>query len=110
MHAFHLFVTLLCTSQVQDTQCGFKLFTRNAALLLFENLHLRRWAFDTELVILANRLSFQIVEVAVPWKEIDGSKLATSKLSLALASLGMLRDMLCVRACYALRLWSVKKS
>lgn len=109
MHAFHFFVTLLCTSQVQDTQCGFKLFTKRAALLLFENLHLRRWAFDTELVMLANQHCLDIAEVAVPWHEVDGSKLATSKLSLALASVGMLRDMLCVRACYALRVWKVKK-
>jgi dolichyl-phosphate beta-glucosyltransferase len=109
MHAFHFFVTLLCTSRLKDTQCGFKLFTKRAALLLFDNLHLRRWAFDTELVMLANQLCLDIAEVAVPWHEVDGSKLATSKLSLFASSVGMLRDMLCVRACYALRLWHVKK-
>ena len=59
--------------------------------------------------MLANQHCLDIAEVAVPWHEVDGSKLATSKLSLALASVGMLRDMLCVRACYALRLWQVKK-
>ncbi len=63
MHAFHFFVTLLCTSRVKDTQCGFKLFTKRAALLLFDNLHLRRWAFDTELVMLANQLCLDIAEV-----------------------------------------------
>ena len=109
MYAFHFFVHLLCSSQVNDTQCGFKLFTRKAAMDLFGNLHLRRWAFDTELVMLAERLGILISEVAVPWQEVDGSKLHTSKLALALVSLSMLRDMLCVRACYSLGLWKVKR-
>ena len=109
MYAFHFFVQLLCSSKVKDTQCGFKLFTKRAAMLLFGNLHLRRWAFDTELVVLAEKCKIDIAEVAVPWQEVDGSKLDTSKLALALVSLSMLRDMICVRACYTLRLWKVKK-
>lgn len=43
MHSFHLFVKILCSPRIKDTQCGFKLFTRSAAVLLFTNLHLRRW-------------------------------------------------------------------
>ncbi len=43
MHAFHFFVKTLCSHQIKDTQCGFKLFTRSAVVLLFTNLHLRRW-------------------------------------------------------------------
>lgn len=43
MHAFHFFVKTLCSPRIKDTQCGFKLFTRSAAILLFTNLHLRRW-------------------------------------------------------------------
>ena len=109
MHAFHFFVHFLCSSQVRDTQCGFKLFTHKAAMDLFGNLHLRRWAFDTELVMLAERIGISISEVAVSWQEVDGSKLDTSKLALALVSISMLRDMLCVRACYSLGLWKVKR-
>lgn len=109
MYAFHFFVQILCHSHVKDTQCGFKLFTHDAAMQLFGNLHLRRWAFDTELVVLAHYLGIDIVEVAVPWQEVDGSKLDTSKLALALASVSMLRDMICVRACYTLGIWKVKK-
>lgn len=107
MHAFHFFVKSLCSPKIKDTQCGFKLFTRHAALLLFTNLHLRRWAFDTELVVIAEKLNIPISEVGVIWHEIDGSKLDAGKLSLALVSLGMLRDMICVRACYFLRIWKM---
>lgn len=43
MHSFHFFVKILCSPRIKDTQCGFKLFTRSAAAMLFTNLHLRRW-------------------------------------------------------------------
>mmetsp|Transcript_5668 Transcript_5668/g.15923 ORF Transcript_5668/g.15923 Transcript_5668/m.15923 type:complete len:418 (+) Transcript_5668:54-1307(+) len=107
MHAFHFFVRCLCSSNIRDTQCGFKLFTRKAASVLSHNLHLRRWAFDTELVVVMERKGWPIAEVAVTWHEVAGSKIDESKLALALNSLGMLRDMVCVRLCYILRLWTL---
>lgn len=64
MYGFHLLVMLLCTRNVKDTQCGFKLFTRHAARDLFCQLHLERWSFDTELIFLAESLSFPLVEVS----------------------------------------------
>ena len=107
MRAFHFFVRRLCSSNVRDTQCGFKLFTRRAASVLSHNLHLRRWAFDTELVVMMERKGWPIAEVAVTWHEVEGSKIDESKLALALNSLGMLRDMMCVRLCYTLGLWKL---
>jgi dolichyl-phosphate beta-glucosyltransferase len=110
MHAFHFSVRFLVGSSVQDTQCGFKLFTQNAAELLFSNLKLQRWAFDIELVVVATKyLEMEIGEVGVPWTEVEGSKLDSSKLQLAIAALGMLRDMLCVRLCYTLGIWKIVK-
>ncbi|KAL7526142.1 hypothetical protein ACHAXR_004369 [Thalassiosira sp. AJA248-18] len=108
MIAFHFFVKALCSPRIKDTQCGFKLFTRSAVVLLFTNLHLRRWAFDTELVVIAEMLGISLSEVGVVWHEIDGSKLDVDKITLALVSLGMLRDMVCVRACYLLRIWKLR--
>ena len=43
MHGFHFLVWFLCAKSVRDTQCGFKLLTRNAAHLIFTNLHVDRW-------------------------------------------------------------------
>ena len=63
MKGFHFYVQLLVTHSVQDTQCGFKLFTRAAAHVLFGNLHLYRWAFDTEIIYLAELLNVPIAEV-----------------------------------------------
>ena len=106
MWAFHFFVRVLVSSSIQDTQCGFKLFDQEAARIIFGNLHLQRWAFDTEVVCLCHLLQVTMLEVAVPWQEIEGSKLSTSKFALAMASITMLRDMICVRLCYTLRLWT----
>ena len=125
MHAFHFFVSMLVSNRIHDTQCGFKLFTDVAANAAFGNLHLRRWAFDTELIMVCtsghlfsgsdntnskdSQRGIELIEVGVPWQEVEGSKLNTSKLALAWVSLSMLRDMICVRACYALRIWKVKQ-
>lgn len=50
--------------------------------------------------------SFQ--EVPVSWHEVAGSKLIQRKVDVVLASLGIFRDMLCVRLCYLLGLWSAR--
>jgi dolichyl-phosphate beta-glucosyltransferase len=109
MYGFHFFVSLLVSSEIKDTQCGFKLFTQEAAREAFSRLHLRRWAFDTELLVLCSYQNTKVLEVGVPWQEVDGSKLHTSKFALAMVSLSMLRDMICVRACYSLHIWKASR-
>jgi dolichyl-phosphate beta-glucosyltransferase len=105
---FHLCVVIFVGCRhIQDTQCGFKLFRRDAARQIFTILHLRRWAFDTEMLYLAVQLHYTVREVPVTWHEVDGSKLHTTLYHLAYESIGMLRDMVCVRLCYTLRLWTI---
>jgi dolichyl-phosphate beta-glucosyltransferase len=105
---FHLCVVIFVGCRhIQDTQCGFKLFKRDAARQIFTILHLRRWAFDTEILYLAVQLHYTVREVPVTWHEVDGSKLHTTLYHLAYESIGMLRDMVCVRLCYTLRLWTI---
>ena len=44
MIGFHLAVSYIGSIKgIKDTQCGFKLFTRNAANILFKNMHIERW-------------------------------------------------------------------
>jgi dolichyl-phosphate beta-glucosyltransferase len=54
----------------------------------FVSLHLDRWAFDVELLYIAQQLGMPIGEVAVHWQEIDGSKLSPLE-----AALQMGRDL-----------------
>lgn len=109
MYGFHVAVRLLCSANIQDTQCGFKLFTRKAAKLLFRTLHLERWAFDVEIIYVAERLNFPIAEEQVVWEEVPGSKLIQGKWDVVTTSLTMARDMLCVRLCYMLGIWPVPR-
>ncbi|KAG7322441.1 hypothetical protein KOW79_013787 [Hemibagrus wyckioides] len=75
MYGFHFLVWFFCVKGIKDTQCGFKLFTREAALRTFISLHVERWAFDVELLYIAQCFKIPIAEVAVNWTEIEGSKL-----------------------------------
>ena len=63
MHGFHALVFAVVGNRIKDTQCGFKLFTRRSAHLLFRNLRLRRWCFDVELISLALTLGIPLHEV-----------------------------------------------
>jgi len=104
MWGFHFLVEFLCVKGIHDTQCGFKLFSRKAATTLFSNLHIERWAFDVELLYLAQRFGIPVAEVAVNWKEIDGSHLSPFA-----SSVQMGKDLLRIRLSYLLGLWKAKK-
>jgi len=75
MKGFHLLVWLFAARSIKDTQCGFKLLTRPTARLCFPSLHIERWAFDVELIYIAEHLRIPTGEVAVRWTEIEGSKI-----------------------------------
>lgn len=75
MYGFHFAVWLLTVKTVKDTQCGFKMFPRTIAQILFTHTHIERWAFDVELLMMCEKLNLTIGEIPVEWKEIDGSKI-----------------------------------
>ena len=102
MHGFHLALRTLGVSSVRDTQCGFKLFTRSAALSLFPPLHIQSWLFDVEVLLLPQMQDIPVVEVEVGWHEVEGSKLNVIR-----DSVGMLRDLCVLRANYALGRWKI---
>lgn len=52
---------------LEDTQCGFKCFSRAAAKDLFNHQTLVGWSFDIELLYIARIRSYSIREVAIPW-------------------------------------------
>ncbi|NP_001279879.1 dolichyl-phosphate beta-glucosyltransferase [Callorhinchus milii] len=103
MYGFHFLVWFLCVRGIRDTQCGFKLLTRQAALRTFSTLHVERWAFDVELLYIAQCLKIPIAEVAVKWTEIEGSKLVPFW-----SWLQMGRDLLIIRLRYLTGAWSLE--
>jgi dolichyl-phosphate beta-glucosyltransferase len=51
----------------RDTQCGFKLFRREAALAVFRRARIDGFAFDVEVILLARRLGYLVREMPVRW-------------------------------------------
>lgn len=64
---FNLLVRVLAVSGIRDTQCGFKLFRKDAAREVFSRATVDRFAFDVEALLLARRLGYAIAEVPVLW-------------------------------------------
>jgi len=60
---------------IRDTQCGFKMFRAEAARQLFSLAREPRYLFDLEILALAVRLGYKIVEVPVNWREVPGGHL-----------------------------------
>jgi len=56
-----------------DTQCGFKMFTAEAVQEIFSRAILDRFAFDAELLLIAQRLGLPVKEIPVHWHEVKGS-------------------------------------
>jgi dolichyl-phosphate beta-glucosyltransferase len=64
----------LLLGDVYDTQCGFKSFRRDAAQRIFRLQELDGWAFDAELLFIAQRLGYSIAQVSVEWHHVEGSR------------------------------------
>lgn len=58
-----------------DTQCGFKLFRAEAAQKIFNALTSRRWVFDIEVLLLAKKNHFEVLELPVNWYNSQQSKM-----------------------------------
>ena len=64
---FNRLVRLVAVPGIHDTQCGFKLFTREAAHEIFSRAKVDRFAYDVEALLLARQLGYAIAEVPVLW-------------------------------------------
>ena len=89
---FAFFVNLFAVQGIADTQCGFKMFRRDAALQIFSLQKLAGFAFDVEVLFIARRLSLTIVEIPVNWVAQPGSKV-----NLVTDSMKMLWDISLIR-------------
>jgi dolichyl-phosphate beta-glucosyltransferase len=86
---FNRWVNTVLLPDITDTQCGFKMFSRNTAQFLFKNQSSDRFSFDVELLYIARKAAIPVKEVAINWNNIPGSKV-----NLVVDSLKMLRDVL----------------
>jgi len=71
---YNRILRLLVLPGIRDTQCGFKLFTAEAAVALFTPLETFRFGFDAEVLVRAHRRGWEIAEVPVRWRHVEESR------------------------------------
>ncbi len=72
---FSLLVRWLALPGVKDSQCGFKLFTRDAARRIFPSVQTDGFSFDVEVLLVAKRAGYEVVEVPVAWSNNPDTRL-----------------------------------
>jgi dolichyl-phosphate beta-glucosyltransferase len=103
MHSFHILLRIMtppATARIKDTQCGFKLFSRPCLPYIIPYMHSEGWIFDVEMLMLAESADIAMIEVAIGWKEVMGSKL-----NVVWDSIGMAWGLALLRACWLLGIY-----
>lgn len=98
---FNFLVQAFAIRGIEDTQCGFKLFSREVAQKLFSRLRVYKeqkvkdaftGAWDVEVLLLARKFGYKISQVPVEWHHIKTTRVHPVK-----DSFRMLRDILHIR-------------
>ena len=83
---------------VSDPQCGFKVFRSEAANTLFPISRVDGFGFDVEILLLARKVGYRVIELPVHWHAVEGSHVNVVRDPLV-----MLRDLVRVRLRYRRR-------
>jgi len=81
----NLMIRLFAIPGIHDTQCGFKMFSYEAAQDLFNLQTLNNWSFDIEILFIALRHGYKIKEIPIPWYFNPETKLSPLKDALQMA-------------------------
>ena len=76
---FNQIMRLITGLPFADTQCGFKLFRRDAAQRVFPLQRLDGFSFDVEDLFIAHKLGIPTVEVPVRWNNVEGTKVGLTQ-------------------------------
>ena len=90
---FNLLVRLTSGLPFWDTQCGFKAFRLDVCRPILQMARINGFAFDVELLVLAQRAGLRLREIPVRWNHVEGSKVRFIN-----DSLRMLREVIALRA------------
>lgn len=76
---FNLVMRALTGLPFHDTQCGFKLYTSEAARLVFPRQQLDGFSFDVEDLYIAKHCGLKSIEVPVRWANVEGTKVSLAQ-------------------------------
>lgn len=80
---------------IQDTQCGFKVFSRETAMKIFPLMTIDRFAFDAEVIFIAVKMGYRIKELPIVLQNPTESSIRIYR-----DSLNMLLDLIRIRKNY----------
>jgi dolichyl-phosphate beta-glucosyltransferase len=63
---------------IKDTQCGFKLFRGDVAREIFPLQRNERWGFDFEILHIARKYGYKVIEVPVEWSHSGDTRIKLS--------------------------------
>lgn len=89
----NLAIRLLILPQLQDTQCGFKCLRAAVAEDLFQRQTVTGWSFDIEVLFMAYRRGYGVVEIPIDWYY-----RTESKVSAVPDAVRMINDIMHIRA------------
>ena len=72
---FNFMIRALFLMNYKDTQCGAKIFRKEAVRKILPALGITHWAFDVDLLYQMKRNGFKVKEVSTIWKDREYSKL-----------------------------------
>lgn len=75
--AYNLLLRVMVLPGLRDTQCGFKLFSAEAAEVCFKDLGCLRFGFDAEVLLRARMLGMEVAEVGVVWRNAAGTSVSS---------------------------------
>ena len=96
---FNRAVQMLAVKGIKDSQCGFKLFSHDAAKAIFPNCRIDAYGYDFEALMLAKEFDYTIAEVPICWSHQEGSKV-----NLLRDGFRMLKDLIILRLTFRSRL------
>jgi glycosyltransferase involved in cell wall biosynthesis len=89
--AFNIFVRVIFGLPFSDTQCGAKIFKREAILDILNDLKTNGFEIDVEILWRLKKKGYKVIEYPITWKHSDGSKFRLSN------SAGMLISLMSIR-------------
>ncbi len=89
---FNFVVRRLIIPGIEDTQCGFKMFTREAAAQVFPHQTIDGWGFDPEILYISRIRGLNLVEVPINWYY-----MSESRINPILDTINMVREVLRIR-------------
>ena len=81
---YHYFTILFLRVNIKDTQCGLKVYKREVVNKVLKSITISNLSIDTAFLYHAQKAGYNVTEIPIVWRDIDGSKFSPVKTSIAM--------------------------